>query len=153
MARSMMLHLYLRCENGTGSNVLPMATSHATYIYNNMPNAEEIAPADIFAGTKFTCNKLKDIHMWGFQFYILDPKLQQGRNPPKFQPRSWCGIFVGFIINNPSDIPLILNPSTVHISTHFHVMFDDSFTTVLSISPEEEPNSFWNELDPDNFLW
>ena len=35
-----------------------MYTSYAAYIYNHIPNSEDIAPADIFTGTKFTCQKL-----------------------------------------------------------------------------------------------
>ena len=86
MAHAMMIHLSLLWKNGIGSNLWPMATSYSTYTYNHMPNAEEIAPTDIFTGTKFTCNKLKYIHVWGCPVYLLDPIIQQGRKLPKCQP-------------------------------------------------------------------
>ena len=44
-----------------------------------------------------------------------------------------AGYFFGFNPNHSSDIPLILYTDTGHISPQFHVIFDDSFRTVLSI--------------------
>ena len=126
-------------ENGIGSNLWPMDTSYATYIYNHIPNAEDIATYDLFNGTKFTRHKFIYIHMWGCPVYILDTTIQQGCQLPKLQPQSCCRIFVGFSSNNSSDVPLILNPGTGYISPKFHVIFDDSFSTVLSIYTEEEP--------------
>ena len=92
-----------------------MDTSYATFIYNHLPNAEDIAPADICIGTKFTHHKLKYIHAWGCPVYVLYPMLQQGCKLMKWKPRSHCGIFVGFSTNSSSDVILILNTATVHI--------------------------------------
>ena len=47
--------------NGIGPNLWP--TSYVTYIYNHVPNADDIAPADIFNETKCTCHKLKYGHV------------------------------------------------------------------------------------------
>ena len=63
-----------------------MYTSHATYIYNHIPNDEDTVSADIFTGTKFTHHKLKYIHTWVFPVYVLDKTLQQGCKLPKCQP-------------------------------------------------------------------
>ena len=40
-----------------------MDTSYAIYIYNHLPNAEDIAPAYIFTGTKSPHHNLKDIRV------------------------------------------------------------------------------------------
>jgi hypothetical protein len=52
-----------------------MVIDYATYIYNHLPQANSVAPADLFMGTTFHCHKLKDIHIWGYPVYMLDPKL------------------------------------------------------------------------------
>ena len=136
ISHAMMLHLSLFWKNGIGSNLWPMATSYSNYILNQMLNAEYIAPDYLFNGTKFPCNKLKYIHVWGCTVYVLDPTLQQGRKLPKWQQQSHCRIFVGSSQNHSSNFPLILNQATGHISPQFNVIFDDSFSTALSFSLE-----------------
>ena len=91
--------------------------------------------------------------MWGFPVYVLDPTLQQGHKLPKCQPRSRRRIFVGFSPNHSIDVLMILNPDNSHISSKFHVIFDDSFSIILSNSPEEEPAYFWNEFYLYGFLY
>ena len=68
------------------------------------------------------------------------------------QPRSRRGVFVGFSKVHSSDVPLILNPRTGHISPQYHVVFDDTFSTVPSLSESEEPTQFWNEVDLDGMI-
>ena len=123
-------------KNGIRSKLWPMANSYSNYILNQMLNAEYIAPDYLFNGTKFPCNKLKYIHVWGCTVYVLDPTLQQGRKLPKWQQQSHCRIFVGSSQNHSSNFPLILNQATGHISQQFNVIFDDYFSTALSFSLE-----------------
>ena len=52
-----------------------------------------------------------------------------------------------------SEVPLVLNPATRHISPQFHVVFDDSFSTVSSLSNLNDPPSFWNEFGLDEFIY
>ena len=47
-------------------------------------------------------------------------------------------------------MPQVLNLTTGSITTQFHVVFDDLFTTVPSIGKEEEPPSHWADLCLDN---
>ena len=87
------------------------------------------------------------MHVWGAPVYVLDPKLQQGKKLPRWQPRSRRGIFVGFSNDHSSDVPLVLNLTTGSISPQYHVVFDDEFSTVPSIDVNEDPPTFWNDLD------
>ena len=48
---------------------------------------------------------------------------------------------------------MILNPATGHVSPQFHVGFDDSFSTVMSLDQADEIPSFSNEFDIDEFLY
>jgi hypothetical protein len=133
MARAMLLHASLRWKTGIDSSLWPMAVNYATYVYNHTPKENGIAPADLFTGTQIPRHKLRDIHVWGCPVYVLDPTLQAGKKLPKWQPRSRRGLFVGLSDSHSSDVPLILNLSTGSISPQFHVVFDDSFSTVMSI--------------------
>ena len=57
------------------------------------------------------------------------------------------GMFVGFSKSHSSDIPMILNLKTGHISPQFHVVFDDTFSTVPSMRADEDPPPWWNVVD------
>jgi hypothetical protein len=55
------------------------------------------------------------------------------------------GIYVGRSPSHASNVALILNPMTGHISPQFHVVFDDDFTTVPYLRKMEVP-PHWAEL-------
>ena len=152
-ARALLLHASLRWKSGIDSSLWPMAVHYAVYLYNHMPNANGIAPADLFTGVQVERHKLKNLHTWGCPVYVLDPKLQQGKKLPRWEPRSRRGIFVGFSPNHSSDVPLVLNLKTGHISPQYHVVFDDTFSTVPSLADDETPPTFWNELTLENELY
>ena len=63
-----------------------MAVSYAVYLYNHLPNNRGIAPADLFTGVQIPQHKLKSFHTWGCPVYVLDPKLQQGKKLPRWEP-------------------------------------------------------------------
>ena len=146
-ARSLLLHSSLRWKSGIKSDLWPFAVAYASYLYNHLPNEHGLAPIDLFTGVQSPRHKLKDIHVWGAPVYVLHPTLQQGRKIPRWEPRARRGVFLGFSPDHASDVPLILNLSTGSISPQYHVVFDDEFSTVSSIAPEETPPSFWNEID------
>ena len=131
-----MLHLYILCINCKDSKLGPMDTSCDTYIYNHTYNAENIVPAYLFTGTLFPHHKLKNLHVWVCPVYVLYPMLQKVRNLPKWQTWSCCGVFFGFNSNYSSNVSLVLNSATCHISPQIHVIFDDYFSTVLYLSYE-----------------
>ena len=83
--------------------------------------------------------------------YTLDPKLQEGKKSPRWQPRSITEVFGGLSNQHFSDIPFMLNLQTGSISPQFHVVFDDNFSRVKSIADNEDPPSFWNELQLGEF--
>ena len=152
-ARAMLLHSSLHWKDGIDSSLWPFAIEYASYIYNHLPSGGGIAPADLFTGTTSPRHKLRDMHVWGAPVYVLDPTLQQGQKIPRWQPRSRRGIFMGFSRVHSSDVPMILNPSTGHVSPQYHVVFDDEFTTVPSLASDEEPPLFWTQLGLDDVLF
>jgi hypothetical protein len=50
-----------------------------------------------------------------------------------WQNGSWQGVYVGPTTCHASNIPLIYNPATMHISPQFHVVYDESFTSVTPL--------------------
>jgi hypothetical protein len=93
--------------------------------------------------------------------YVLDPRIQDGKKLPHWSPRSRRGQYVGYLPEHASTVPLVLNLTTHCISTQFHVVFDDWFTTV-DLDPNEalefdDPqwedlleNKYFHDTDPDD---
>lgn len=143
---SLLLHSSLHWKNDIDSYLWPMAVDYATFIYNHIPNASGVAPVDIFHGSQLPRHHLCDIHVWGCSIYVLDSTLQQGQKIPCWQPCSRCGLFVGYSPVHSSNVPLILNLQTSSISSQFHIVFEDHFSTVHSTFLDEPPPSFWNKF-------
>ena len=82
--------------------------------------------------------------------YVLDSKLQSGGiGPPKWEPRSRIGIYLGHSPCHAGSVALVFNPTTGHVSPQYHVVFDDDFSTVPYMNRGEIPPN-WDELYNDN---
>ena len=148
-----MLHVSVHWKDTITSELWPMAVDYTIYLYKNIPNKQGITPADMFTGVTIPRHKLIDCHIWGDPVYVLYPTLQAGKKLPHWQPCSQRGMFVGFSQSHSSDVPLILNLQTGHISPQFHVVFDDTFSTIMSQSQQDDPTNWWNLVDlEDNSL-
>jgi hypothetical protein len=145
MARAMILHASLHWKYGCDSSLWPMAVTYATHIYNNTPR-NVVCPADIFTGSTIPLHRLLDYHVWGFPVYVLDPKMQAGKKLPRWEPQSKRGMFMGISMQHPSEVHMVLNLTTGSITTQFHVVFDDLFSTVSSVDREHEPPDHWEDL-------
>jgi hypothetical protein len=111
--------------------------TYATHVYNTTPK-DRVCPAYIFFGSSVHRHRLMDLHVWGCPVYVLDPKIQQDQKLPRWAPRSKIGMFLVLSQQHASEAPLVLNLGTLSITTQFHVIFDDLFTTVPSIDRENE---------------
>ena len=92
-------------------------------------------------------------HVWGCPVYVLDPKLQDGKKQPKWDPRARRGMFLGVSKDHSTDnVGLILNLRTEHISPQFHVVYDDKFTTINNpegaglVNPAQFDADTWERL-------
>ena len=77
---------------------------------------------------------------------MLEPKLQNGKKIPKWDPRARLGMFVGFSTLHSSLVPLVLNLRTEKISPQNHVIFDDTFETVHSLPSVDSLDKKWRRL-------
>ncbi len=78
--------------------------------------------------------------------FVLDSRVQSGiAGPPKWEPRSRLGIYVGHSPSHACSVALVLNPRTGYVSPQYHVGVDDLFTMVASMKKSEVPPN-WTEL-------
>eukprot|EP00977_Amphora_coffeiformis_P019172 scaffold6982_cov86-Amphora_coffeaeformis.AAC.2 len=137
MARAMLLHLRLHWPDEFSPDLWPFALDYAVYIYNHVPRkgkAGAPSPIEFFCGAKVGCRPLRRLRVFGCPPYVLDPRLQDGKKIPKWEPRSRQGQFLGFSKEHATTIGLIRNTRTGYISPQFHVVYDEQFTTVTSDS-------------------
>jgi hypothetical protein len=97
----MILHASMHWKEGVDSSLWPMAVHYSVHIYNNTPN-NGVSPSDIFTGSTVPHNRLLDIHVWGCPVYFLDPKVQEGKKLPRWQPRYRRGINMGLSLQHAS---------------------------------------------------
>ena len=89
---------------------------------------------------------VKSFHTFGSPCYVLDNRLQSGLSMvPKWDRRARMGIYVGRSPAHASNIALVLNPRTGHVSPQFHVVYDDDFTTVPYLRTGQVP-PHWAKL-------
>ena len=155
-ARTMMLHAKLRWPDAVKTNLWPMAMKHAQHLWNHIPRENNVCPMDLITRSTVPRNVLKDLHVWGSPCFVLDPKLQSGAKIPKWDPRSTVGMNLGYSPKHASTVPLVLNVETGAISSQFHLVFDDLFTTVSSDSAKDQQpldHEEWNKLLDDGGLY
>jgi hypothetical protein len=153
LSHALLLHASAHWPDGLDGTLWPMAVDHAVYLYNTLPNRHGICPADLFTGSTIPRHKLRELHVWGCPVYVLDPTLQQGKKLPRWQPRSRRGVFLGYSPHHSSDVPLVLNLQTGSISPQFHVVFDDTFSTVSSLAVDSAPPDFWTAANLESCIY
>ena len=88
----------------------------------------------------------KDFHTFGYPVCVLDSILQSGMSAfPKQDPRAKMGIYVGPSPCHASNVALVLNSRTGHISPQLHVIFDENFTKVPYLMTSTVPTK-WETL-------
>ena len=110
----------------------PFALNYATHLWNHLPNRDGgLSPMEIFSGSKSDNAALKAAKTRGCPAYVLDPRLQDRKKIPKWEPRVRRGKFVGISARHASNIGMIRNLTTGYLSPQFHVVYDNEFQTVF----------------------
>jgi hypothetical protein len=85
----------------------------------------------MLAGLDSSPISLSNFHTFGCPCYVLEHRLQSGAGKiPKWEPHARMEIYVGWSPSHATNVSMVLNPRTGHISPQFHVVHDDDFTTV-----------------------
>ena len=63
---------------------------------------------------------------------MLDNRLQNdvGAVPPKCEPRSRIGMYLGHSPFHAGRVALVCNPTTSSVSSQYHIVFDNEFSNV-----------------------
>lgn len=108
-------------------------------------------PESRMYGVKNEDPPIKSFHTLFCPVYVLDHRLQSagGAGPPKWEPRSRIGVYLGHSPFHAGSVALVFNPRTGHVSPQYHVVFDDDFTTVPFMEKGERPPN-WVDLCRQN---
>jgi hypothetical protein len=101
------------------------------WLNNLTHHADGQTPYQTIAGLESSKIILSNFHTFGCTCYVLDHCFQSGNGIiSKWKPHARMGIYVGWSPSHAFHVALVLNPRTGHVSSQFHVVFDDDFTTV-----------------------
>ncbi len=104
-----------------------------------------LSPNEKISGVKLK-QTVKNEHTLFCPVYTLDKKLQGGIGGiPKWDPRSSAGLYLGHSPEHASNVALVMNLQTGLVSPQYHVIFDDTFSTVEYIRSKKEPSN-WEYL-------
>jgi hypothetical protein len=104
-----------------------------------------ISPEEKLAGVQSKRN-IKHEHPLFCPVYTLEKKLQGGIGGiPKWEPKSTAGVYLGHSPEHSSDVALVLDLKSGLVSPQYHVVFDDTFSTVDYIRSAKEPSN-WEML-------
>ena len=73
---------------------------------------------------------IRNYHTFGCPVYVLDARLQGAGFIPKWDEQVRVDAYDGRSQIHAGNVSLILNLSTGHVSPQFHVVFDETFSTV-----------------------
>ena len=84
--------------------------------------------------------------MFGCPVFVLDSDISDGKKIPKWHPRARLGMFLGFSPEHSSLVPLVLNIRTGKITPCYHAIFDDAFSTVVSLLSDTDISTAWENV-------
>ena len=123
----------------------PYALKHAERI-RNLYHLDAIgnSPLEKFSRVKGK-PELKHEHPLFCPVYVLDEKLQGSGGLPKWEPRSRAGVFLGHSPTHAGNVAMVLHLQTGHVSCQYHLVFDDTFSTVPHLRNHTKPPN-WHYL-------
>ena len=96
---------------------------------------------------------ISNFHPFGCPVFVLESKLQSSiQGIPKWDPRSRLGIYLGHSPLHAGSVALVLNPSTGHVSPQYHVVFDDTFSTVSNLRSGTVPANWSKLVEESSYL-
>ena len=89
-ARTMMLQQAILWPDAASLKLWPFAMDHAVYIWNNLPKKDtRLSALEMLTQMKEQYyHSIVHSHVWGCPVYVLDPKLQDGKKLPKWDPQA-----------------------------------------------------------------
>ena len=101
----------------------------------------------IFTKTESVHCDLLKFHVCGCPVFVLEPKLQNDQNLPKWNRQARIVQFLGFSNGHSSLVANVCNLTTGNILPPFHLVFDELFETVIcTIYDDNVFNAICNDL-------
>ena len=148
-AQTLLIHAAVHWPAQADSDLWPMAVDYALHHHNHMPHPSMgCFPLWPSCSLPIQHTLISKTCMFGASLtFFLEPSLQDGHKLPKWKPQPHCSLFVGVSPCHSALVPLILNPQTGKISPQLHVVFDNWFTSILSVgSVDAFDPSTWQDL-------
>jgi hypothetical protein len=126
----------------------PFAFKAAAERHNRLSiNKDGLTPTTILHDVLVDAIPIKTYHMLFCPVYVLDARTQSagGPGPPKWEPLSRIGVYLGHSPFHAGSVALVFNPRTGQVSPQYHVIFDDTFLTVPYMNAGTEP-PLWKDL-------
>ena len=144
-ARTMLAHGHHLWPEVVTKSLWPYALKASVRARNKYHLDENgLSPEEKLSGIKMK-HSLKHEHPLFCPVYVLDRRLQGGHGGlPKWNPRSSAGVYLGHSPDHSSDVALVLNLTTGLVSPQYHVIFDDTFSTVEALQQKKEPTNWEN---------
>ena len=103
-------------------------------------------PESILYDTQPESLPVKSFHPLFCPVFVLDHRLHSaGGSVPKWEPRARCGVYLGHSPLHAGSVALVFNPKTGRVSPAYHVVFDDTFSTVPYMRASSLPPN-WEDL-------
>jgi len=132
-AQTLLLHAMSKWPDTITEDFWPFALRYMVMFHNSTIRRDKtLSPFELFTGQQPTWS-LSNFRVFGSPAYILHKRLQDGDHFGKWQARSWRGVYVGPSAQHASNVPLIYNPSTTHVTPQFHVVHDEGFTSLTHL--------------------
>ena len=144
-ARAMLLHATLLWPEAVTTALWPYAMLLANDLCNLQLQDDGCCYLQWLSQSDVTPS-FSDFHPFGCPVVVLCDSLHSGAcKVPCWDQQSWVGIYLVVPKFHASSVPLVLNLVTGHITTPFHVVFDDDFSLVESLTCQDVPNH-WARL-------
>jgi len=147
-ARTLLLHGMRMWPQMIDSMFWPFAFKAMAERLNSLQlNSKGETPESLLHGVKVEEIPVKSFHTLFCPIYVLDSRLHQagGAGPPKWEPRSRIGVYLGHSPFHAGSVALVFNPTTGRVSPQYHVVFDDEFSTVPYMEAGTVPPN-WSDL-------
>jgi hypothetical protein len=134
-ARTILLHAMTKWPAIIKEDMWPFAIRYAVAFHNaSIRRGHTETPYQRFTGQAAPWS-IANFRVFGCPSYVLHKRLQDGDHFHKWRSRCWQGVYIGPSACHASNIPLIYNHETTHISPQFHVTYDEGFSSVLTTDP------------------
>jgi hypothetical protein len=147
-ARTLLLHGIQMWPQMIDTMFWPFAFKSAVERHNQLSlTAEGQTPLSILHNVSVENIPVKTFHTLFCPVYVLDARLQSagGPRPPKWEPRSRIGVYLGHSPFHAGSVALVFNPKTRRVSPQYHVVFDNTFSTVPYMDVGTDP-PHWEDL-------